>query len=300
MENREEPQENGSRRRIFERMSGSSVGQFVQRNKIKTITALLFLLFVAAILPLPFDKIDDLRFSNPASTAFMKEHEAVARKKGRPFRKSQTWIPLKRIPKYVIDAIVVAEDGTFWSHSGFDWFEFRVSLGRNLKEGRMARGASTITQQIAKNLFLSPSKNPFRKLREWILTWYIERTVSKSRILEIYLNVIEWGNGIYGIEAASTHYFGKPAQDLSQNDATRLAAIIPNPRRHGANEQSQYVTRRSSIILQRMRARGMVSGDTNVTPPDSLALIVSPAKLDSLIDEDNLILQADSAEIQEE
>jgi monofunctional biosynthetic peptidoglycan transglycosylase len=156
----------------------------------------------------------------------------------------------------VINAVIVSEDGTFWAHHGFDWYELKESIGRNLEEGRAARGASTITQQLVKNLFLSPSKNPLRKMKEWVLTWWMEQKLSKSRILEIYLNVIEWGNGVYGIEAASWYHFGKSAELLSKNEAARLAAIIPDPTDHMADSDSQYVTRRSALILDRMEARG--------------------------------------------
>jgi monofunctional biosynthetic peptidoglycan transglycosylase len=168
----------------------------------------------------------------------------------------QRWIPLSKIPKDVINAVIVAEDGTFWEHGGFDWFEFRESIERNLKEGRPARGASTITQQLVKNLYLSPSKNPLRKLKEWVLTWYMEQTLSKHRILELYLNVIEWGRGIYGIEVSAQAYFGKSASMLSRDEAARLAAVIPNPRRYRVDKETRYLEQRSQLILSRMAARG--------------------------------------------
>ena len=187
----------------------------------------------------------------------MREQAAEAKKDNRPFHKVQYWISLRSIPQDAIDAVIVSEDGTFWSHHGFDWFEFKESIERNFEEGRAARGASTITQQLVKNLYLSPSKNPLRKMKEWILTWYMEQELSKSRILEIYLNVIEWGDGVYGIEAASHYYFDKTASDLHREECARLAAIIPSPRKHRADVDSKYVLRRSTLILERMEARGM-------------------------------------------
>lgn len=205
---------------------------------------------------LPFAEINDLRDSRPGETAFMREQAKQARENGKRFRKLQEWAPLRVIPRDLINAVIVAEDGRFWSHSGFDWFEFRESVERNLKEGKAVRGASTITQQLVKNLFLSPSKNPVRKLREWALTWWMERTLSKRRILELYLNVIEWGPGIYGAQAASEFYFHKNVSELTREEAVRLAAVIPNPRRHTPDEQSQYLERRTAIILQRLEARG--------------------------------------------
>ncbi|TSA21435.1 monofunctional biosynthetic peptidoglycan transglycosylase [bacterium] len=206
---------------------------------------------------LPFGGVRQLKSSNPTETAFMREHREAAEREGKPFRKMQRWIPLSKIPKDVINAVIVAEDGTFWAHGGFDWFEFRESIERNVKEGRAARGASTITQQLVKNLFLSPSKNPLRKLREWVLTWYMEQTLSKHRILELYLNVIEWGRGIYGIEASAQEYFGKSASMLSRDEAARLAAVIPNPRRFRVDKETRYLERRSQLILGRMAARGL-------------------------------------------
>jgi monofunctional biosynthetic peptidoglycan transglycosylase len=206
---------------------------------------------------LPFGDVRKLKTSNPVETAFMLQHQEETEQEGKPFRKIQRWIPIGKIPKDVINAVIVAEDGTFWGHGGFDWFEFRESVERNVTEGRAARGASTITQQLVKNLYLSPSKNPLRKLKEWVLTWYMERTLSKHRILELYLNVIEWGRGIYGIEASSQEYFGKSASLLSRDEAARLAAVIPNPRRFRVDKETRYLERRSKLILSRMAARGL-------------------------------------------
>jgi monofunctional glycosyltransferase len=212
---------------------------------------------VLEIATLPFGAIGRLKTTNPTETAFMRQHEKEARSEGRQFKKSQHWVSLSVIPKDAINAVIISEDGTFWSHSGFDWFEFRESIERNLKEGKAARGASTITQQLVKNLYLSPSKNPLRKLKEWVLTWYIEHTLSKSRILELYLNVIEWGAGIYGIDAASQRYFGKPAALLSRQESARLAAVIPNPKRYRVDKETRYLERRSQLILDRMSAQGL-------------------------------------------
>lgn len=209
------------------------------------------------LVTLPFGDIEALRFRNPSQTEFMRLHAERARAERKPFRKLQQWVSLKDVPPDVINAIVVAEDGRFWSHGGFDWFELKESVLKNISQGRAARGASTITQQLIKNLYLSPSKNPLRKLREWVLTWWMERTLSKGRILELYVNVIELGNGIYGVQAASWEYFGKSVAELSREEAARLAAIIPSPRRHRPEASSTYVSRRAGLILQRMEARGM-------------------------------------------
>jgi len=230
---------------------------FVRRRPVLSVMSFAVAIVVVQLALLPYGSIKELKTRNPKLTAFMEEHEAHAKEKGRRFRKMQYWIPLRQIPRDLVDAVVVAEDGTFWSHGGFDWYEFKESVERNLEEGRAARGASTITQQLVKNLYLSSSKNPLRKLKEWVLTWYMEQTLSKSRILELYLNLIEWGEGVYGAEAASRYYFDKSAPALTREEAARLAAIIPSPRRHRADVDSRYVLRRSQLILERMAARGM-------------------------------------------
>ncbi len=229
----------------------------VKNHPWRTVAAALVVLLFLQIVTLPFGEIERLRTENPQETAFMRLHAETAREQGRPFTKLQRWVSLKQIPRVTIDAVIVAEDGTFWSHSGFDWFEFKESLLRNLKELRFARGASTITQQLVKNLFLSSSKDPLRKLKEWILTWKMEDTLSKERILELYLNVIEWGHGVYGIEAAANYYFGKSVRQLTREESARLAAILPSPKRYRADSNSRYVLRRMRMILHRMEARGV-------------------------------------------
>ena len=235
---------------------GRAVPRWIKTHKAASI-ALVFLLWILLELgTLPFGAVGSLKKTNPSTTALMNEWKEQQRKEGKPFRVRQQWIPLRVIPKDLVNAVIVAEDGTFWTHEGFDWYEFRESVERDIKEGRAVRGASTITQQLVKNLFLSTSKNPLRKLKEWVLTWYIERKLSKSRILELYLNLIEWGNGVYGIEAASQYYFGEPASQLSRVESARLAAVIPSPRRFRADGDSRYVERRTNMILDRMAARG--------------------------------------------
>jgi monofunctional glycosyltransferase len=236
---------------------GRSLFEWIRAHKLLTLFGIAVAWIVLEIVTLPFGEVRRLRTANPTETAFMREHEAQAIADGKHFKKIQRWITYSAIPKEAINAVIVSEDGTFWSHSGFDWFEFRESVERNLKEGRAARGASTITQQLVKNLYLSSSKNPLRKLKEWVLTWYIERTLSKQRIMELYLNVIEWGWGIYGIEAASEQYFGKSASSLTREESARLAAVIPNPRRYRVDKETRYLERRSQLILNRMAAQGL-------------------------------------------
>jgi monofunctional biosynthetic peptidoglycan transglycosylase len=231
--------------------------QLVKRNPIKSLLIFFLVVVILQILFLPYDNIRQLKTINAGETAFMREQASNAKNEKRQFHKMQYWISLRSIPQDAINAVIISEDGTFWSHHGFDWFEFRESIERNFEEGRAVRGASTITQQLVKNLYLSSSKNPLRKIKEWILTWYMEQQLGKSRILEIYFNVIEWGDGVYGIEAASRYYFDKSASSLNREECARLAAIIPSPRKHRADVDSKYVLRRSKLILERMEARGM-------------------------------------------
>ncbi len=228
------------------------------RRSIPVRRILIVLGCVAAFeyFTLPGPGIERLRTENPVMTALMEQRAGEADDTGKPFRIVQKWVPISKISIHLIHAVVVAEDGTFYEHGGFDWYELQESLERNLDEGRPVRGASTITQQLAKNLYLSTSKNPLRKLREAVIALRMEEHLSKERILELYLNDIEWGDGIFGVGAAAQKYFGTAAGSLGREEAARLAAVIPSPLKHSPNVNSRYVVRRSEIILRRMEARG--------------------------------------------
>jgi monofunctional biosynthetic peptidoglycan transglycosylase len=172
-----------------------------------------------------------------------------ARAQGKEPKHVQYWIPLSAVSERVIQAVRMGEDAAFFSHSGFDFYEIRESIQKNFERGGYARGASTITQQLAKNIFLSTEKSLQRKLKEAVLTYRLEKALSKKRILEIYLNVIEWGDGIYGVEAASLTYFGKPAAYLDAAEAAFLAAMIPNPRRLNPATRFEALKVRQERIL---------------------------------------------------
>jgi len=189
---------------------------------------------------------------NPTSTAFMGLRVSEARYEDRKFTLRQTWVPYGRISPHLKRAVIVTEDAAFFDHDGIDLNEIRASMERNWEEGRFARGASTITQQLAKNLYLSPSRNPMRKLRELFITRRLEASLSKRRILEIYLNVIEWGDGIFGCEAAARAYFGKSAADLTPEEAALLAGAIINPRELHVAKPNRRLLRRQQITLRRM------------------------------------------------
>ena len=236
----------------------------MRRHKLSTVLLFLLALLLAELVSIPWFAVARMKKENPAETALMRQRVAEAESAGKPFRVTQKWIPLSRIPKHLVDAVIVAEDGTFFTHGGVDWFEVRESLEKDIKEGRAARGASTITQQLAKNLFLSTSKDPVRKVKELIITFLMETELEKDRILEIYLNIVEWGPGIFGVEAASETYFGAQAENLTLDQAARLAAVIPSPLRHRPDSDGKYVLRRKGIVLERMGARNMVPASPEI------------------------------------
>jgi monofunctional biosynthetic peptidoglycan transglycosylase len=204
----------------------------------------------ASYVLLSLPDVESLKRTNPTTTALMEQRAAERNGKARPIR---SWVSYRRISPHLRNAVLVAEDGGFFSHSGFDLHELKESLKRNWEEGRFARGASTITQQLAKNLYLSTSKNPLRKIREFFIARKMEEQLGKERIFEIYLNVIEWGNGIYGIGPASQAYFGKPPSDLLPEEAAILAAMIPSPRLYSpARGPTKYLQTRKAELLRRM------------------------------------------------
>ena len=196
--------------------------------------------------------VGGLATRNPHSTAFIDRHRAQERAQGRDGRVAWTWIPYAAISPNLKRAVVVAEDIGFFSHRGFDLSELRSAVERAIEGHEMPRGASTITQQLAKNLWLSPSRNPLRKLKEALLTWQLERRLSKRRILELYLNVAQLGPGVYGAEAASRRYFGKPASALSEEEAAQLAAGLPSPRTWHPGASTPGYRRYVETIKRRM------------------------------------------------
>jgi monofunctional biosynthetic peptidoglycan transglycosylase len=221
----------------------------------------LFLIFSAGIILyfLLFPDIGRLKTENPRKTSFMEYREREWEREGKKYRIQQKWVPLSRISPYLIKAVLIAEDDKFWSHEGFDYEALQKAIEKDIKAKKFKLGGSTISQQLAKNLYLSPSKNPLRKIREAIITLRMERALTKKRILELYLNVVEWGDrGIFGIESASRHYFGKTASELSAEEAARLASILPNPRKYNPLSESRYVTHRSNLIYSIMVRRGIV------------------------------------------
>ena len=223
------------------------------RTWLKVIVAVVLcaMLFYHGII---LFRVFRFKSTNPQVTAMMEQRMSEASARGEEPKRQQTWVPYERISSNLVRAVLAGEDSRFFDHSGFDWEEMRKALEKDWAEGKFSRGASTITQQLAKNLFLSTSKNPARKLHEALITSEMEVILGKRRILEIYLNVIEWGDGIYGAEAAARRYFNTSAAALSGDQASFLSAIIPSP--NGAFSPAKHrgrVERRRNLIQRLMR-----------------------------------------------
>jgi monofunctional biosynthetic peptidoglycan transglycosylase len=238
-----------------------------------TICVAAFLLNIGAYFIFP--PVGNLKKENPKKTAFMEYREKEWASQGKKKKIRHRWVPLAHVSPYVVKAVIIAEDDKFWSHEGFDFDAMKKALEKDLKKKKFQVGGSTISQQLAKNLYLSPSKNPVRKIKEAILTWRIERNLSKKRIIELYLNCAEWGEGIFGIQAAAEHYYGKSAAALSAAEAAKLATVLPNPRRYNPTGSARYVANRSDRIYDIMVRRGIVieeyeevMQDATETPPD--------------------------------
>ena len=210
------------------------------------------LLAGAALFWVTLPDVRPLATSWPRTTAFMERRKAQLAKEGKSDRLEWSPVPLSRIAPEMQRAAVVAEDARFWEHDGVDWEAMRGALQTNLEKGDVKVGGSTITQQLAKNLYLSPARTPWRKLRELVIAHRLERRLSKKRILELYLNVIEFGPRTFGVEAAARRFLGKSASALSREDAAKLAAIIPSPRIYDPVRHPERVARRAQRILRRM------------------------------------------------
>jgi monofunctional biosynthetic peptidoglycan transglycosylase len=189
---------------------------------------------------------------NPQSTAFIQARMEQLRARDPQAKLRHSWVPYERVATSLKRAVVVAEDAKFADHEGFDWEAIEKAREKNLKKGRIVAGGSTISQQLAKNLFLSGERSALRKGQEALITVMIEHVMDKRRILEIYLNVIEWGDGVFGAEAAARHYYGVAASSLAPEQSARLAAMVPNPRFYDRNRNTAFLARHTQTILARM------------------------------------------------
>jgi monofunctional biosynthetic peptidoglycan transglycosylase len=206
-----------------------------------------------AYIYLTLPDVRPLARTNPNTTAFMELRKEEARENRRKnFAIRQQWVPYSRISPMLKRAVIVTEDAAFFDHDGIDLDEIRASMEKNWEEGQFLRGGSTITQQLAKNLYLSPSRNPLRKVKELFIARRLEAALTKQRIFEIYLNVIEWGDGIFGCEAAAQAYFNKPCASLAMAEAALMAGAIINPREHNPARPTRRLLRRQQITMRRM------------------------------------------------
>ena len=210
---------------------------------------------------LTMPNVSILRTTNPPVTALMEARQAQAEAQGHSASRHWIWVPLSRIAPSLRQAVVGAEDAAFFTHEGFDWEGIKEAAKYNIEAGELKRGGSTITQQLAKNLYLSSERSLFRKAREALITRSLEQQLTKERILELYLNVAEWGQGVYGAEAAARHHFKKSAHDLTPDEAAWLAAILPSPRRYDPIRKTAALIRRHERILHRINR-----GATHPTP----------------------------------
>jgi monofunctional biosynthetic peptidoglycan transglycosylase len=192
------------------------------------------------------------KWNNPGETSFMAREETALRQKSPKAGLRHRWVPYERISIHLKRAVITSEDARFSEHEGVDWDAVEKAYETNLKRGRPAKGGSTITQQLAKNLFLSPERSYLRKGQELVITYMIEALWDKRRILEVYLNVVEWGEGIFGAEAAARHYYGVSAAQLGAEQSARLAAYLPNPKRYGRVRSGPYLDKRTADIARYM------------------------------------------------
>lgn len=239
------------------------------------VIAALFSLLYFLLMP----DLSKLKKENPKKTALMEYRENVSKEKGKPYRIYQSWVPFSKISPYLVKAVLIAEDDKFWKHEGFDYEAIQKAIEKDLKARKFKFGGSTITQQLARNLYLSAEKSLIRKISEAIITWRMEEVLSKKRILELYLNVAEWGEGIFGVEAASRHYYGKPSFELAPEEAARLASVLPNPRKYNPVGDQRYVINRSNLIYRIMIQRGIVIPEYEKTIEES----ESPTPLDRAV-----------------
>ena len=270
-------------------MVGGGAGKIRRRLVRAAVAAGAVGFAVLAYVYLTLPDVRVLATTDPSSTAFMEQRALEAAREGRTTRRVQEWVPYSRISQSLKRAVLVAEDAAFWEHDGIDVEQIRESIQASWEQGVPIRGASTITQQLAKNLYLSPSRNPLRKLRELVIARRLETALPKVRIFEIYLNVIEWGDGIWGADAAARTYFGIPASALNAEQSALLAGAIINPRLHSPARPTARLLQRQRIILGRMgQVRPPAPEPVTVVAPEPLAypFAAAPAEGSASAEED--------------
>lgn len=235
------------------------------KRRIRKLFFMLFLVSLfglslfSAYVYLSLPEVEDLDKLNPETTALIEQRKQEAEERGEKLTIRHKWVRFDIIPKLLKDTVRISEDAAFYYHKGIDYDEVKEAMKRNLKEGRVVRGASTITQQLAKNLYLSTKRTYYRKMEEYLITQRLEKHLSKDRIFSIYLNIIEFGKGIFGVEAASEHFFKKPVNQLNLEEIIRLAAVIPKPLKVSVvSEKSRYLKWRANLLLDRLYKYGYI------------------------------------------
>jgi monofunctional glycosyltransferase len=233
-----------------------------RRNHLRWLLPIFILVAFLSLLYFSWmPDLSKLKKENPKKTAFMGYREKEARERGKKYRVHQIWVPFSKISPYLVKAVLIAEDDKFWKHEGFDFEAIQKAIEKDIQAKKFKFGGSTVTQQLAKNLYFSSEKSFLRKIGEALITWRMEKVLSKRRILELYLNVVEWGDGIFGAEAVSRHYFGKPSSELTPEEAAKLASVLPNPKKYNPAGDQRYVINRSNLIYSIMVQRGIVIPD---------------------------------------
>lgn len=236
---------------------------FGGREPLALACLLGLILLLSALYVLWLPDVAALKRKDPAVTSFMLIKERQAARQGRKLPRRMVWTPWSGISENLKHAVLVAEDGGFYRHTGVDWESTKKAIAADWKKKRFAKGGSTITQQVARNLYLSPSKNPLRKIKEILIARRLEKELGKRRIFEIYLNIAEWGKGIWGAEAAAQAYFGHSAATLTPEESAALAAALPSPRRYNPTGGTRFMERRKNQIVARMRASGYLPDESD-------------------------------------
>lgn len=234
---------------------------FLKGIALALVLLITTLFFVCFTLYFTLPDVSSLATTNPSTTAFIELRRAEALQKGIDFQMKWEWVPLSKISPYVINSLIYSEDNTFWTHGGIEWNSVIHALNIFWHQHRFVTGGSSITEQVAKNLYLSPERNLLRKGRQYLLAIKLERHLSKDRILEIYLNIIEWGDNIFGIEAASHYWFNCSASELTPNQAVNLALVVPNPRHRDPTTPPPTFNRAINQFLLMLAQDGIISDE---------------------------------------
>lgn len=242
-----------------------AIWRIFKKKSLLLWSALAVFVFAVAFIShlfLTLPGVSGLKTANPKKTALMEKRSKQAEKEGLDYVIRQSWVPFERIPQILKDTVRIAEDAGFYWHKGVDYEELKRAIKRNIREKKFVRGGSTITQQLAKNLYLSPQKSLYRKFKEYLIARRLEKTLSKDRIFELYLNVIEFGPGVFGVDAASQFYFGRPVGELDLEGVVRLVAVLPRPLSADPREDSPWLKWRCRWLLHKLQLYGYINQST--------------------------------------